>query len=476
MNFIYLFLVFFLLVLSIDAIPLKHQDYANSMPSVRMTRVPAEIVLIDFPLIRRDFPELRNATEPRIRSWLLHHASYFRHSQIAHNLEHCAAGQCIHSPLEPSADGVLGFTSPLAKRSVFVQAHDEAPGFGFPSQQQQQHLPALDTHTVIGYLELKGSGSASPLPYDRHANGVMRMDEAVREFLMAQVLRGLCSVLAPPDRFPIVENYAVLRVDAWSRTTAHDPTGVPKETWPAGVPLNNPASRVDLAVLVRQAVPRVRSYEHYLAPDAMQVLFESVLHAFNMTSMSFFFDTVYSGTHTERSTNFLFLDAQTAGYSPHQAFIDFNLVRFYKEGEQESYAGRQVFPLPVLFYNNETKTGCVDFISSTPVLTAEECNAYLRTHQPIWQVPSQRTALPPEYNLQVATQPWAEQRYDFSALFAPEERDEIQRLTSMGYHYAFSEDPQFLQRIADKLQSHFALLPRMKHSILPFFKSKKNRP
>ena len=423
------------------------KGYLKHLKQKNMTRVNAKVVVADFGLLRRDFPFLARLPDQSIKQWLLENAALFRDSQIQ-----LGEQEWIHSKITPKwpLKKRYGLASNITKRSVLIPLRTE------------------DSDRVLGYLDLKGSGADHPKYTDFHGNGVLRLDEALREFYMTKIVRQISKVVVRADNFQIVDTYAVLHIPAWHSYRAHEVGAYVSEHYPPEAKRNSPSARLDLAILVRQAVPRTVSFHGYLAPPLLQSRFETLLYAFKMTSLSVFYDVLYETWFGDAVHEFLFFDVQTAGYVQHQAFIDFNLVRFLSPEELSMFKGKPVHLLQELYQNDKKhKEGCLSCEKTNPFFKNHtQCRQYLLGLEPIWRVPRGDPILPKEYDLGIKILNWTDLKYDFSPLFVPNERDEINRLQNMGLLNALQFQSDVCQKIFERLMNALIQWPQLQCSLM----------
>ena len=428
-----LLLIFFSFIWSLEGIELYEipQTYLDQSEVKFLSKVKASVAAADFDLIKTDFPFLATSTDQAIVDWLLDNAAFFRTSQIT-----IGRKKNIHGDI-PTVKPTIkksGFASSVTKRSVLV------------------HVPS--NLTPPRYLDLKGSGSDAPSKKDFHRNGVLRLDEALREFYMSKVVRRISQVLVPEEQFQVVDAYAVIHVPTWHAYSSHELGAYVLISDPPEKVSNSPSTRLDLAILVRQATSRSTDYVDYFAPPDLQLRFEQTLSAFNMTNLSNLLDVIY-GTWSliDYTNDFFFVDTQIVADASLDTLVDFNLVRFRSPLEDEQFKEKRVLLLKDLYKNPENASqGCINWnLGDFPVKSLPQCLKDLDSRVPLWKMPSELFALPAQYDLGIKSTSWTDLQYDFSAIFPPHQRDEIKELHSMGLLEALRILPDFTQQIFHRL-------------------------
>ena len=405
-----------------------------------MVRVESTPILIDYALLRRDFPQqLSGASDEQIRRWIVDNGSYFRASQLHVNGKHCREDSCIHGQPSARLDVPLrkGYTSPMTQRSALVLVSPE-------------HL-----------LDLKGSGTDQPQPLDMHVNGILSLITAIHEFTMSKIVRRIGQVHERP--FDAVDCYAVLHVPAYYHLRNHRSLIKGNNTLPHEF-VNSPGTRDDLAILVRQASHRPQSSGNYLASLPLQIRFESALRSFGITSLATLYDEIYARDTAPTHPRMHFFDAQWAGHP--LAFIDFTQLRFVSQEEAAAVQHWPVRGLDAVFYDAETRQGCMQFLGGVLKKNESECRAYLETVPALWQLPAADARRGAEYILGPGDAQWYYiQRDDYSVWFEEPQRSEIYELTfQAGPVYALQEDPMIYQTIFNRLAAILEKWPEAKHT------------
>jgi hypothetical protein len=123
----------------------------------------ARIVMADYDLIKRDFPQIRDLSNTAIDSWILDQVGYIS---------------------KPQADQTEVNTKIATTGEVRQAARP--PDYGralvYPM------LDPSDHKTEIGLIDVKGAGSLYPTQME-HGNGVATLGECVREFLYENLVR-----------------------------------------------------------------------------------------------------------------------------------------------------------------------------------------------------------------------------------------------------------------------------------------------
>lgn len=194
----------------------------------------AKIVLVDYDLVRKDFPELTALSNDQIDRWLLDQVAYISMPQSLH---HQSTGP-VNTAIEASTIRRAAYRPPRYGRALIYEAKD----------------PVSDQ--VMGILDVKGAGSLSPGQVD-HGNGVATLGESIREFLYENLMR---RVLKDANQeYKTVGSYAV--IDA-----GFDVIHADGSTSPAGL-------------YVRQAHTRAYVGSEWL-PDNRRMSLQRILHAY----------------------------------------------------------------------------------------------------------------------------------------------------------------------------------------------------
>jgi hypothetical protein len=123
----------------------------------------ARIVIADYDLIRRDFPQVRDLSNPNIDEWILKQVGFISKPQAA---------QSVVNTQIPTTSEVRQAARPPEYGRALV----------YPM------LDPKDHKTEIGLIDVKGAGSLFPEQME-HGNGVATLGECVREYLYENLVR-----------------------------------------------------------------------------------------------------------------------------------------------------------------------------------------------------------------------------------------------------------------------------------------------
>jgi hypothetical protein len=154
------------------------RDSSKLVSAVKEAMYPlteARVVIADYPLLRRDFPELANLSEPEIDSWLLARTAYISKGQ--------ASQVAVNTPIPHDPTREI-----LALR---------------PNQYGRASV-AVDGRNLI---DVKGTGALKPRQAS-HGNGLVTLGEGLREFIYENVVRDGLSDAGSPVK--TVGSYAVI--------------------------------------------------------------------------------------------------------------------------------------------------------------------------------------------------------------------------------------------------------------------------
>lgn len=141
----------------------------------------ARILIADYELIRRDFPQVAHFANPEIDAWLIRHTGFISIPQT---------NQETVNTFIPILEGEVSqaWRPPTYGRALVFEMRDS-------------------THQRIGLIDAKGSGSLRP-QQAHHGNGLATLGECIREYLYEGLIR---RVLRDADvEFKTVGSYAVL--------------------------------------------------------------------------------------------------------------------------------------------------------------------------------------------------------------------------------------------------------------------------
>lgn len=125
----------------------------------------ARIVMADYDLIKRDFPQIRDMSNPEIDEWILNQVAYISKPQ--------AAQSEVNTPIHTTGQ---------------VRQAARPPDYGralvYPMIDPKDHK------SEIGLIDVKGAGSLYPEQME-HANGIATLGECIREFLYENLVRNV---------------------------------------------------------------------------------------------------------------------------------------------------------------------------------------------------------------------------------------------------------------------------------------------
>ncbi len=142
----------------------------------------ARVLIADYELLKKDFPLLRELSDPEIDHWLIEQSGYISIPQ---------AEQTIVNTSIPVDD--------IQKDAFRPRRYNRAIIFDAKSPHNPQES--------IGILDVKGTGSLSPSQSD-HGNGVATLGEVIREFIYERLMRDVAYDAQIPNK--IVGSYAVI--------------------------------------------------------------------------------------------------------------------------------------------------------------------------------------------------------------------------------------------------------------------------
>lgn len=136
----------------------------------------ARVVLVDYPLIRRDFPELSSAKQKDIDAWLLKYSGFVAKTQVEQGLKENTNTKIIVSDQEMTA-----YRPPKYGRALVIK-------------------------TESGLLDIKGAGAISP-KIGGHSNGLGVLSEMIREFMFEKLVH---EILSNEQEGDTIQSYAVI--------------------------------------------------------------------------------------------------------------------------------------------------------------------------------------------------------------------------------------------------------------------------
>jgi hypothetical protein len=166
-----------------DILPLRDISGTAGAKPEPMKRVPtARVILADYDLLKKDFPQLVALTSAEIDQWLLEVAGRISLKQ--------AAQQRVNSRISLSKDERLGYRPKGYGRSVVFRTGPITQGLA-----------------ITGLIDAKGVGAVDPIQGD-HSNGLMSLGEGIREYVYQKLIEMLFS--HSHAGFKTVGSYAVL--------------------------------------------------------------------------------------------------------------------------------------------------------------------------------------------------------------------------------------------------------------------------
>ncbi len=198
----------------------------------------ARVILADYPMIRRDFPELQGLDDSQIDAWLLEKAGYVTKQQTRQeevnttiSIQRDAAGN------RESRDGL--------RPEMYNRATVFETGAGRPM------------------LDVKGTGTKAPR-MGSHGDGLATLGEAIREFLYQKMVQKIFDHSG--SRLKTVGNYAVID---WGFDVIH-----------------SDRSRSPAGAIVRQAHerPEVGLKGNHFLDSETSLFVERVLRTYGMAS------------------------------------------------------------------------------------------------------------------------------------------------------------------------------------------------
>jgi len=155
------------------------RDPSKLTEAVRESMYPltqARVVIADYPLLKRDFPELEGFNEAEIDSWLLARTAYISKPQAAQTI--------VNTPIphDPTREVSALRPSEYGRASVAVDSNNNL-------------------------IDIKGTGSLAP-HQGSHGNGLVSLGEGMREFIYENLVRDALSDAQSPIK--TVGSYAVI--------------------------------------------------------------------------------------------------------------------------------------------------------------------------------------------------------------------------------------------------------------------------
>ena len=215
--------------------PVKTLSQVNSkMPQVKVQKVvTARIIMADYALIKKDFPQTKNMTPEQIDTWFLNQAGY------------------MHSE-QSSIGSKNGVNEPIQFDAEFRDA-------GKPTDYRRGLIFEVPEG---GLIDGKGFGTSYP-SRGSHSDGLMELTEAVREFIFSKTVEKI--LVHSKSGVGAIGTYAV--IDWGFKMRAGDQTSF---NYVAGA-------------VVRQGHRR-HSGMYSLFGDSMTAYIEKVLRYYGITS------------------------------------------------------------------------------------------------------------------------------------------------------------------------------------------------
>jgi hypothetical protein len=199
----------------------------DAIPEAARQLRDARVVLADYDLIKKDFPELRSWSNPEIDRWLLNRTAYVSIPQLS--------SRETNTEIMTSGRQILAFRPPNYNRALVFTAGG-------------------------GLIDSKGNGSLQPY-LNGHGNGLATLGEMIREYLYQKLVQKIFD--HSHSNLRTVGNYAVL--DFGFRVIHVDGS-----TSPAGA-------------ILRQAHARSPGYMSTL-PANMALRIEAIMRKYGVTT------------------------------------------------------------------------------------------------------------------------------------------------------------------------------------------------
>lgn len=122
----------------------------------------ARVVLVDYDLIRRDFPAMKNYSNPEVDKWLIDQVGYVSIPQTKQTV--------VNTKIETTGEMINAYRPTDYGRALVFEMKDPVTG------------------DVMGIMDAKGVGALRPGQRD-HANGVATLGETIREFVYENMMR-----------------------------------------------------------------------------------------------------------------------------------------------------------------------------------------------------------------------------------------------------------------------------------------------
>ncbi|HXH76829.1 MAG TPA: hypothetical protein VNJ08_17805 [Bacteriovoracaceae bacterium] len=162
--------------------PLKtiKEVHEDSVPETMAKLKNPRIAILDYDLIRQDFPAVKGMSNPQIDAWILSQVAYISQPQVAQT--------AVNTSIPVTKETVEAYRPPEYGRAIVFDMKD-------PSGKK------------IGLIDAKGTGSLKPGQVD-HGNGLSTLGEAIREYNYENLVRGVLIDAKVPNR--TVGSYGVI--------------------------------------------------------------------------------------------------------------------------------------------------------------------------------------------------------------------------------------------------------------------------
>lgn len=144
----------------------------------------AKVVVADYPLLKRDFPELLSLSYEEIDQWLIDNTAFIAQTQITRGQKRGVNGEIKTEEHIRNA-----FRPALYGRALVFKAGS-------------------------GLIDVKGSGARDP-SLDSDSNGLLDLYEAVYEYGMEKIVHMIFE--HSQSDYETIENYGVISLDFWNK-------------------------------------------------------------------------------------------------------------------------------------------------------------------------------------------------------------------------------------------------------------------
>jgi hypothetical protein len=157
-----------------------NQVHSQSVPEEMYRLRKARIAIMDYDLLRLDFPSLNNMTNYQIDRWILDQVAYISKPQAQQTI--------VNTPIPLNGDTRKAYRPPEYGRAIVFEIKDPDGKY-------------------LGLIDAKGTGSLHPGQVD-HGNGLATLGEAIREYNYENLIRGVLIDAGVPNR--TVGSYGVI--------------------------------------------------------------------------------------------------------------------------------------------------------------------------------------------------------------------------------------------------------------------------